>query len=435
MSTTTSRQIHQRLKAPLWQRWCLTQGVVVLAATLSTIPGLSLGVAIDPVDDYALTSANAQDATIRSRERETGVLRSPLALVAFSNLTLRANLVATNQAAQAKELFAQASKGALLLPLITGAGLSASLVGALIVYLVRRAAYHRQRATKALVKLASFQDIVAQVEQAATQVNTTLGENEGAICQLHQEALQQAEQTRCTLEAVEQMNHLMQAVAQNAQQATAATRTAANTALAGGMAIERSVQNILSLRTAMIETVKTVNRLGESSQEIAQALSGLEAIAVPTNPRMDHAEGNAGQHLSAIASLPEQLALQPVAAIQDLVKRVGAIQHETHKVAEVVKQSTMEVVAGTRFVGNAKQSLDQILEVSTQVDLLVHSIYNATISQVKTTQAIAALMKEMTQASERTAHTSCQVSSSLQRTAAVSQQLQTALSTLSVEHY
>ena len=50
----------------------------------------------------------------------------------------------------------------------------------------------------------SLRGIVTNVKKAATQVNTSLGENEGAIRQLSLEALKQAEETTCTLDSVEQ---------------------------------------------------------------------------------------------------------------------------------------------------------------------------------------------------------------------------------------
>jgi GAF domain-containing protein len=65
----------------------------------------------------------------------------------------------------------------------------------------------------------SLRGIVTQVKKAATQVNTSLGENEGAIRQLSAEALKQAEDTTRTLDSVEQMTRSIQQVAENARQA------------------------------------------------------------------------------------------------------------------------------------------------------------------------------------------------------------------------
>jgi GAF domain-containing protein/HAMP domain-containing protein len=106
----------------------------------------------------------------------------------------------------------------------------------------------------------SLRGIVTNVKKAATQVNTSLGENEGAIRQLSLEALKQAEETTRTLDSVEQMTRSIQEVAENAHQAAAVARTASSTAEVGGLAMDRSVQNILGLRETVAETAKKVKR-------------------------------------------------------------------------------------------------------------------------------------------------------------------------------
>jgi methyl-accepting chemotaxis protein len=60
----------------------------------------------------------------------------------------------------------------------------------------------------------SLRGIVTQVKKARTQVNASLGENEGAIRQLSAEALKQAEDTTRTLDSVEQMTRSIQEVAE-----------------------------------------------------------------------------------------------------------------------------------------------------------------------------------------------------------------------------
>ena len=83
---------------------------------------------------------------------------------------------------------------------------------------------------------------------------------------------------------------------------------------------------------------------------------------------------------------------------------------------------TIQVVEGTRIVEDAKQSLNQILDVSRQIDSLVHSISTATASQVQTSQTVSQLMKDIAAVSQRTSDSSRQVSQSLQQTVEISQE-------------
>ena len=100
------------------------------------------------------------------------------------------------------------------------------------------------------------------------------------------------------------------------------------------------------------------------------------------------------------------------------------IQRETSEVIRAMELGTIQVTEGTDLVEDAKQSLKQIVEVSHQIDQLVESIFGATVSQAQTSEDVTNLMKEIAHVSKRTSFESRQVSSSLQQTVAIAQQLQ-----------
>lgn len=82
----------------------------------------------------------------------------------------------------------------------------------------------------------------------------------------------------------------------------------------------------------------------------------------------------------------------------------------------------------TDLVKDAKLSFGHILEVSCQIDELLQSISTATVAQAQTSQAVTTLIKKIAQGSLRTSDFSRQVSSSLQQTVEVAQQLQASVS-------
>ncbi len=284
----------------------------------------------------------------------------------------------------------------------------------------------------------SLRGIVTQVKQAATQVNSSLGENEEAIRQLNAEALKQAEETTRTLDSVEQMTRSIQQVADNARQAATVARMASSTAESGGMAIDRSVQNIQSLRATVAQTAKKVKRLGESSQQISKVVSLINQIALQTNLLAINAgieaarAGEEGQGFAVVAEEVGELAARSAAATKEIEKIVENIQQETAEVVEAMELGTTQVVEGTHLVEDAKQSLSQILEVSRQIDALVQSISSATVSQALTSQAVTDLMKEIAKVSERTSNSTRQVSSSLKETVGIAAQLQASVGTFKV---
>ncbi|OUL37091.1 chemotaxis protein [Nostoc sp. T09] len=284
----------------------------------------------------------------------------------------------------------------------------------------------------------SLRDIVTQVKQAATQVNTAIGSNEAAIRQLAEEALTQAAEITRTLDAVDHMTHSIQAVAENAQQAAVIANHAAHTATKSGQAMDLTVQNILSLRETVGETAKKVKRLGESSQQISRVVSLINQIAIQTNLLAINAgieaarAGEEGQGFAVVAEEVGELAVRSAAATQEIEQIVENIQRETSDVVQAMEVGTTQVVEGTRIVEDAKHSLNEILDVSRQIDQLVQSISLATASQVETSQTVSNLMKAIVAVSQRTSDSSRLVSESLQQTVEISQELQETVGTFKV---
>ncbi|MBW4426446.1 MAG: HAMP domain-containing protein [Nostoc desertorum CM1-VF14] len=276
----------------------------------------------------------------------------------------------------------------------------------------------------------SLRDIVTQVQQAATHVNTAIGSNEGAIRHLAEEALTQAAEINHTLDAVDQMTQSMKSVAESAEKAAFVANHAAHTATKSGHAMDLTVQNILSLRETVGETAKKVKRLGESSQQISRVVSLINQIAIQTNLLAINAgieaarAGEEGQGFAVVAEEVGELAVRSAAATQEIEQIVENIQRETSEVVQAMEIGTIQVVEGTRIVEEAKESLSEILDVSRQIDSLVQSISTATASQVETSQSVSQLMKDIAAVSQRTSDSSRQVSESLQQTVEISHQLQ-----------
>jgi methyl-accepting chemotaxis protein len=284
----------------------------------------------------------------------------------------------------------------------------------------------------------SLRSLVLQVKTSALQVNEALGQNEQSIRQLADISLKQATETTETLGSVEEMTRSIQSVADSATEAALVTRTASKTAEASGVAMDLTVQNILNLRETIGETAKKVKRLGESSQQISKAVSLINQIAMQTNLLAINAgieaarAGEGGQGFAVVAEEVSDLAARSAAATREIEQLVDTIQRETADVVVAMEQGTTQVVEGTRSVEQAKQSLGQILEVSSHLDGLVQSISDATVSQVKTAEAVSTLMENIALASGRSSQSSNQISTALRETVDVAKELQTSVETFKV---
>jgi methyl-accepting chemotaxis protein PixJ len=285
----------------------------------------------------------------------------------------------------------------------------------------------------------SLREIVSQVKQASAQVNDSIGSNETVMGQLAEEAQTQAGQITETLGSVEQMALSIQKVAENARMAATVSEKASKTAEMGGKTMDRTVDSIMGLRETVAETAKKVKRLGESSQQISKAVSLINQIALQTNLLAINASieaaraGEEGRGFAVVAEEVGALAAQSAAATKEIEVIVDNIQRETSEVVDAMESGTTQVVEGTRQVEEAKESLNQIVKVSREIDELLQSISSATVSQAATSQVVKTLMEQITETSERTSDTSRQVSTSLQETVGIAQKLQSSVATFKVQ--
>jgi twitching motility protein PilJ len=276
----------------------------------------------------------------------------------------------------------------------------------------------------------NLRQLVMQVKQASVQVNTSVQDDERAVEQLSEQALTQALDITRTLESFEQMTYSIQAVAENAHQAAEVAHIAATAAETGGAAIDTTVESILDLQTTVVKTADKVKVLGESSQQIAKVVSLVQQIALQTNLLAVNAgieanrAGEGGEGFRVIAAQVGALATQSTNATREIEEVIETLQLGTQEVIKAMEKGTVQVVDSSRSVISAKESLEQIFEVSHQIDELVRSISNTTVSQAQTSQAVTDLMQQIARTSQHTSDSSRKVSGSLRKTVEVAEQLQ-----------
>ncbi|MCJ2541651.1 methyl-accepting chemotaxis protein [Thermostichus vulcanus] len=279
----------------------------------------------------------------------------------------------------------------------------------------------------------SLRDIVSQVKRAAIAVNDAALQNEDFARSLSADALRQAEDISTSLNSIQVMTDSIQEVASNAQEAANVTAQATEAASRGGEAVDRTVSGILEIRETVAETTRKVKRLAESSQEISKIVALISQIASRTNLLALNASieaaraGESGRGFAIVADEVRQLADRAAKASKEIEQIVLQIQSETSNVMTAMEEGTQLVIEGTRRAEQAKNSLDEIIGVSRQIDGLVRAISQATVQQTETSRSVAQVMQSVELTANETSKESQKVAASLQQLVSIARELQTSV--------
>ena len=285
----------------------------------------------------------------------------------------------------------------------------------------------------------NLREIVQQVSAAARQVSKASAENETFARSLSADALRQAEELAVTLNSVQVMTDSIQRVAESAREAEEVARSASATALRGGESVERTVAGILEIRETVAETTRKVKRLAESSQEISKIVALISQIASRTNLLALNASieaaraGEAGRGFAIVADEVRQLADRAAKASKEIEQIVLQIQSETSGVMTAMEEGTQQVIEGTRLAEQAKRSLEDIIQVSNRIDVLVRSITADTVEQTETSRTVAQVMQSVELTAQETSQESQRVSGSLQNLVGVARDLLTSVERFKVD--
>lgn len=285
----------------------------------------------------------------------------------------------------------------------------------------------------------NLREIVLQVKLAARQVNKGASESESFARSLSSDALRQAEELAATLNSVQVMTDTIQRVAESAREAEEVARSASTTASKGGEAVEQTVAGILQIRETVAETTRKVKRLAESSQEISKIVALISQIASRTNLLALNASieaaraGEAGRGFAIVADEVRQLADRSAKALKEIEQIVMQIQSETGSVMTAMEEGTQQVIEGTRLAEQAKRSLQEIIQVSNRIDVLVRSITADTVEQTETSRAVASVMQSVELTAQETSQEAQRVSGALQSLVVVARDLLTSVERFRVE--
>lgn len=277
----------------------------------------------------------------------------------------------------------------------------------------------------------SLRKIVTEVQEAAGSVTTTAQDNESAVNKVAEDATAQVAAISEALTKLEAMSMTSQEVAERAQKAEAQVQQAVAAVQEGDAAMDQTVEGISTIRDTVSDTAKKVKRLGEASQKISKVVNLISNFAAQTNLLALNASieaaraGEEGRGFSVVAEEVRALAQQSAAATADIEELVVEIQTQTNEVVVAMEEGTEQVVAGTKYVEESREKLNQIALVSEQISRQIQEIASTSAEQTVASATVSQTMQEVSEIANDTSKQSEDVATSFRELLEVSEALQT----------
>ena len=278
-----------------------------------------------------------------------------------------------------------------------------------------------------------LQNIVGQVKSSANQVNFSLGQNEQALSNLTSVSQRQVDTVTRSLNTMQMSKLSATRIVNNSQQVLQSSQLVVEKLSDSDRSIDAVMSKVGELQNTVTTTAKRVKHLGVVSQKIAKAISSINEIAIKTNFLAINATLEASRTngvnggFVVIAEEVGELAARSVTATKEVETLLRNIQSETNAVMAAVESGSNQLSESNALAIAAKDSLQQIAQISQQIDGLMVTISEATTSQAQTSEGVANLMNDISHIAKRTLASSSEASKLIQATRGYSGELQKSL--------
>ena len=273
---------------------------------------------------------------------------------------------------------------------------------------------------------------ISKVADTSGQVATASNQLHSTSEQIATGAEQVASQAGTVATAGEEMSATSADIALNCQMAAEGARRASQTAQNGAEVVEKTVTAMGQIAVKVQETAKTVESLGERSDQIGAIVGTIEDIADQTNLLALNAAieaaraGEQGRGFAVVADEVRALAERTTRATREIGGMIKAIQSETKEAVCAMEEGVQQVKSGTAEAAKSGRALQEILEQINSVAMQINQVATAAEEQTATTSEISSNMVQITQVVQQTsqgAHESAMAADRLRGNASELQRL------------
>ncbi len=247
-----------------------------------------------------------------------------------------------------------------------------------------------------------FAQLMKQVRESAERVNKSAGTLRDNAGQMAGTAKHQADESVKALGAVEQLAVGMRQVAETAGASSESARQVLQATERGRVAVQETVQDMQSIRSAVQRMSKQVKALGDRSLEISQIVSTIREIANQTNLLALNAAieaagaGEAGARFAVVADQVRKLAESSTQATREIADLVKVIQSETQDAVVAMEHETQAVEAGSASALRTGDVFKEISTIAQRSAELAQTIASSAANQTASTDQVGRSIKDFT---------------------------------------
>ena len=253
--------------------------------------------------------------------------------------------------------------------------------------------------------IASMRSVLVSVTQGAATLSAATTEMSARSIQAAGNANTQSSKTNQIAAAAQEMTATIGEISHNAESASNASRTSAETANQGGTVMQAAAVTMEKIAAATSTVAEKMTSLAHRSEEIGKVVSVIQEISEQTNLLALNAAieaARAGEHgrgFAVVAGEVRRLAERTKGATEEIAGTIRSIQDETRETLQVMQESRTAVETGMEETAHARKSLEAIIESSKQVEHQIQMIATAATEQTAASSEISESAGQISQLS------------------------------------
>ncbi|MBJ6751544.1 methyl-accepting chemotaxis protein [Geomonas anaerohicana] len=255
----------------------------------------------------------------------------------------------------------------------------------------------------------NLRGILGRVAETSNQVASASSQLQATSEQIATGAEEVAAQAGTVATAGEEMSATSADIAQSCQMAAAGAKHASVTAENGAVVVERTVAVMNQIAEKVQASARTVESLGERSDQIGAIIGTIEDIADQTNLLALNAAieaaraGEQGRGFAVVADEVRALAERTTRATREIGEMIKGIQSETKGAVSAMVEGVQQVETGTEEAAKSGAALQDILSQINEVRMQINQVATAAEEQTATTGEISSNIMQITAVVQQTA--------------------------------